>query len=249
MAHAEPKPDRRPSPAARREHLRGLVLSLALGLLGALPTLPNPWGPSVPGGGDEFAFLAWIACLAPTAGAVAGGVGLDPLRFAPVAPASWAVALALSSAARPEPPLAFPALAAAGWTGLFYLGYAVGAWTRAAASTAAVLALLSALLVALPTRAGLPGAPWPAETARRALDVSPFVLIAECGGVRDLAWHRSLYAPAGTDRFAREPWPASGTAFLLLGAGVLAALLARRARAASGGSPPRPEGHIASPTR
>jgi hypothetical protein len=207
---------------SRPSHLASLGLGLALGLLGALPALAP--------GCDEFALLCWIACLAPAAGAFLGARGVDPLRFGAVAPATWAAALALLAAARTEPGVPLPALGAAAWTGLFFAGFALGRLTGAAAPCAALLLATCALLVGLPARGGLAGAPWPPRAASALLDASPFVLLGECSGVRDMAWHRSLYAAAGTDRFQRDPWSPPATSAGLLAVGLAAALLADRGK-------------------
>jgi len=228
---AQPKsgsePELRIRPSGRPTQLRSLGLGIGLGALGSLPAC-------VPGC-DSFALLAWLACVAPAAGAFAGAAGVDPLRFGAVAPALWAVALALLGAAEERASLPAPAWGALAWTGLFFAGMGVGALARAGAASAAGLALAAALLVGLPSRAGLPGAPWPPRAASALLDLSPFVFLGECSGVRDMAWHRSLYASVGTDRFQRSPWsaPWAAVTVLALGLGCAWSLDRRRFRPAA----------------
>ena len=92
--------------------------------------------------------------------------------------------------------------------------------------------LASALLVGLPSRGGIAGPPWPPRAASVLLDVSPFIFLGECSGVRDMAWHRSMYASVGTDRFERSPWNAPWAASGALAVGLCFALLANRRRVA-----------------
>ena len=188
-------------------------MGLLLGALGSLPA----WFE----GCDSFSLVLWIALVAPASGALLGGLGVDPLRFAAVAPALWAVALALLAAGEERANLPAPVWGALAWTGLFFGGLGLGRLGRAPAAGAAACLLISALMVGLPGRGGLSGAPWPGRAARVLLDCSPFVLLGECAGARDLAWHRSLYAAAGTDRFQRAPWdpPWTGSIVLALGLG------------------------------
>ncbi|MBK8179234.1 MAG: hypothetical protein IPK67_10185 [Planctomycetes bacterium] len=236
MAAAEPKARRGVGPPGGPSQLHSLAWGLGLGLLGALPAclgaVPQVLsGPENPGSAcDEFALLCWIACVAPAAGALAGARGLDLLRFGPVAPALWAAALALVGAAAVRPGLPQPVLGAACWTGLFGLGYGLGAWSGRGLPSAALLLALSALLVGAPGRWGLAGRPWSPPAAAALLDASPFMLLGECSGVRDMAWHRSIYASAGTDRFQREPWSPAPTALAVLGLGIAAAGLGARRR-------------------
>jgi hypothetical protein len=181
--------------------------------------------------------LLWLAWFAPCAGAWLGGCGVDPLRFGPVAPAMWAVAVALLGAAETQASLPTPAWGALAWTALFYAGMAVGALCRSSAASAAAIGLTAALLVGLPSRAGIAGEPWPAPAASALLDLSPFVFLGECSGVRDMAWHRSLYASVGTDRFQRAPWDGPWAAGGLLALTFCCAWIAdRRRRAAGAGS-------------
>jgi len=206
--------------------LASLLLGLLLGALGSLPA----WF----GGRDSFALLAWLACVAPASGAFLGALGVDPLRFAAVAPALWAVALALLGASEEQAQLPTPVWGALAWTGLFFGGLGLGRLARAPATSAAALLLLCALLIGLPGRGGLAGEPWPGRAASVLLDLSPFVLLGECSGARDLAWHRSLYSAAGTDRFQRAPWDPPWTGSLLLALGLGWAVFAdRRAQAAA----------------
>ena len=170
--------------------------------------------------------------LAPAVGALLGAARIDPLRFGAVPPALWAVALALLSAGETRASLPTPALGALAWTGLYFIGVALGSLGRRTALSAACLLLASALLVGLPARGGISGAPWPARGASALLDLSPFVFLGECCGVRDMSWHRSLYAPVGTDRFQRTPWSAPWAATGCLALGLAFALLASRRRPA-----------------
>ncbi len=170
--------------------------------------------------------------LAPAAGALLGGARIDPLRFGAVPPALWAVALALLSAGETRASLPTPAFGALAWTGLYFMGVGAGILWRSAALSAACLLLAAALLVGLPARGGIVGAAWPARAASALLDLSPFVFLGECCGVRDMAWHRSMYAPVGTDRFQRAPWSAPWAATGSLALGLCIALLANRRRTA-----------------
>ncbi len=170
--------------------------------------------------------------LAPAAGALLGGARIDPLRFGAVPPALWAIALALLSAGETRASLPTPALGALAWTGLYFMGVGAGILGRRTAVSAACLLLAAALLVGLPARGGILGAAWPAPAASVLLDMSPFVYLGECSGVRDMAWHRSMYAPVGTDRFQRTPWNAPWAATGSLAFGLCFALIANRRRVA-----------------
>jgi hypothetical protein len=210
---------------ARPSQLSSLGLGLLGGLLGSLPA----WFASC----DSTGLLIWIACVSAAIGAWLGLLGLDPLRFGAVAPALWAVALALLGAGEERASLPTPIWGALAWSGIFFAGMALGRLRRTAGAVGAVL-LLAATLVALPIRGALPGRPWPAAAASTLMDLSPFVLLGECSGARDMAWHRSLYEAAGTDRFQRRPWDPIATSLLLLGVGLgLAVFVDRRARLGS----------------
>lgn len=209
--------------------LASLAWGLLLGAFGGLPALFSTC--------DSFSLLLWFACLAPAAGAFLGGLGMDPLRFGAVAPAVWAVVLTLWGAAEESASLPTPAWGALAWTGLFFAGMGIGRIARAPLPAAAACLLVSCLLVGLPGRGDLPGRPWSPGAVQVLLDCSPFVLLSECSGVRDLAWHRSVYAAAGTDRFQRSPWdpPWTSAAVLALGAG-LALIAVRRERRLQAGA-------------
>lgn len=223
VAVAEPKPE---EPRAAP----GPWSSLGLGAVGAVLGLL----PAILGSRDSFVLLAWIAMTGPAIGAAIGARGVDPWRFGAVAPGLWGLGLAAIAAADDSAQLPSPLLAMAAWIGLYFAGFGFGrAWGDALTSALASLALC-ALLVALPTRAGLPGRPWAARAAVLCLDLSPFVVLGECGGVRDMAWHRSIYAAGGTDRFQRAPHAPAGTALCLLAIGLIAAEAARRARPFAG---------------
>lgn len=226
--------------AARARHLLELRDAVLLGAVGALGALP-----AIDGKSDSLALLTWIAWIAAASGCIFPARGRDLWRFGAVAPAIWMAALALVDG-RAEHALPAPAWAAAAWTGLFFAGAALGRiapdarWRNGAA-----LLLVAAVLSALPARGGLPGAPLPPRATAVLLDVSPVVLLAETAGVRDHMWHRSLYGPAGVDRFARAPWSgplAAGTVLLVgcalaLGAGRVGR---RGARAGDGAQRPLP---------
>ncbi len=211
---------------SRPSQLRSLCLGLGLGALGSLPAWVH--------GCEPFSLLAWLAWVAPLAGVFLGAAGIDPLRFGAVAPALWAVAMALLGAAEERASLPSPAWGALAWTGLCFIGMGIGALGRCAAASAALVALTGVLLFGLPSRAGIEGEPWPARAASVLLDLSPFVFLAECSGVRDMAWHRSLYASVGTDRFQRAPWNppwASGGTFAVgLGFAIFADRRRRRSK-------------------
>ncbi|MEO6711118.1 MAG: hypothetical protein ABIP42_16175 [Planctomycetota bacterium] len=210
MNAAQPKglSERVPGVAEPPSQLWSLGVGIGLGALGSLPA----WIP----GSDTFSLLAWLAWVAPASGVFLGAARVDPLRFGAVAPALWAVAMALLGASEERASLPSPAFGALAWSGLFFAGMGIGALARSAASACASVLLASALLVGLPSRAGLAGEPWSPRATSVLLDLSPFVFLGECSGVRDMAWHRSLYAAAGTDRFQRTPWNgpwAGGAAF------------------------------------
>jgi hypothetical protein len=207
-----------------------LLLALALGALGALGALPLRDGRS-----DTIALLTWVAWLAPAAGAVFAARGRDLWRFGAAVPALWIAALAFVEA-RSERPLSSPAWAAAACAGLYFAGAAAGRIADAPLRCAVVLLLAMALASALPVRGGLPGEPWPPRATLVLLDLSPALLVAETAGARDAMWHRSLYGPAGIDRFARAPWnPAlAGSTVLLVGCALaLGAGRVRKTRAAA----------------
>jgi len=212
------------SKSPRPSHLHSLGLGLTLGALGSLPA----WIP----GCDAFSLLLWLSWFAPVAGVLLGASRIDPLRFGAVAPALWAVALVMLDAAAPQPTLASPLWGALAWTGLCFMGMSLGARTRSTFTSAAAAALATAVLIGLPARGAIAGEPWPPRAASALLDASPFVLLGECSGARDMAWHRSLYAAVGTDRFQRTPWNGPWTASAVLAVGCcLAWLFDRRRRA------------------
>jgi hypothetical protein len=205
----------------RKDGAKSLAWGLALGLVGALGALPVANGEA-----DSVALLAWIAWIALPAGVLFGARGADLLRFGLVAPGCWMVALALVDAQTEVPSAALPTpvWAAVAWSGMFYAGAALGRWIASrrpsAVFTASGAALFfTAALAGLPSRGGFPGEPWPPRVASALLDVSPVVFLWESAGLRDAQWHKSLYASAGIDRFARAPWEGklAGPAVLLVG--------------------------------
>jgi len=221
---AQPKGlrERVPRSVEPPSQLWSLGAGIGLGALGSLPA----WIP----GSDTFSLLAWLAWVAPASGVFLGAARVDPLRFGAVAPALWAVAMALLGASEERASLPSPAFGALAWTGLFFAGMGIGALARSTAAAAASVLLAAALLVGLPSRAGLAGDAWSPRATSVLLDLSPFVFLGECSGVRDMAWHRSLYAAAGTDRFQRSPWSAPWAAGGAFATGLCLAWLAARRR-------------------
>lgn len=186
----------------------GVLFSAAWGLgpADAAPATVRPLG------------LAWLGLIAPTCGALAASAGPAALAV----PLVW-LALAASLGA----PVS--GLAAAG---LFGIGVGLGLrWPASRVGVAGGLLLVSALLVALPSCAGIAGhAPWSPPTTARLLDLSPAVLIVEFAGI-DWLRHPAVYGPAGGDAIGpslRVPWsgPLAVTVLLLLGV-ALPALLPR----------------------
>lgn len=198
----------------------GSALAWLIGtaLAGGLGAWPRE-GASAPA-----AILAWLALLAPAAGAALGRIGVGLVPFALAVPASWSLVLALAGTALPTPLWALLAVA-----GLFAGGHALGraasrgeAVGGAAPWRAAGLLLLLALAATgasvgfgLSAASGGPPPRW----VTAALDVSPVGLVAECAGVD---WSRAqpeVYARSGVEWVPRRPWRGSlaGPAVLVVG--------------------------------
>jgi len=201
--------------------LAGCALAGGLGLL-----------PGAGGGADPVALLGWLALLAPAAGVLCGGSGAAFFPFALAVPACWLLLLVLG-AARAVGTLPSPLWAACALTGLFGLGFALGARTRSpwpVAGLALVLGLvLSGASVGLGLLAG--GSELAREhpaAAARLLDVSPLVLLFDCAGHDWTHAQPEVYAQGGVEWVQRRPWPGSVAGPTLLVLGCALAWLARR---------------------
>jgi len=223
-----------------------LQLARRLGLAGAL-VLAGTLGvwPSAAQGADPVAALFWLSVLAPCAGALAAASGVLLLPLGWLVPVLWTLPVLWAS--HPARPLPSPLWSLLAWTGLFAAGSALGEAARRRGwniRSAAALALVAAgALAVLPARAALDARPWPPSVARALLDLSPSALVIECAGV-DWMRHAAVYDPAGTDRFARRPWPGelAGPAVLLVGCALAAAarrVPVRRTSTPAGRVPPR----------
>ena len=235
--------DPRPSP------LRRLLEALGLGLLGPLAlAVQRVLGTGGAGAVEPVLYLAWLALLAPAAGALAGARGLGLFPFGLAVPGLWLAALALAGASAAgggppgSPPLPRPFQAALVVTGLFAAGLAFGCRSpradpalalRVGCARAGLLLLVGALLAGLAGRGGAPGRPLEPGLAALALDLSPVTLALESAGVD---WMRdpAVYDPAGTDRFLRHRWRGSlaGPLTLLVGCALALAAELRRRRPA-----------------
>lgn len=213
--------DERGAHSSLRPLLATLALS-ALGGLGALPSLSS-------GAGDPAAFLAWVALLAPAAGAFAVHLQLSPLPWGAAAPSSWVLGLVWCAAASPRI-VPTPLWGAAAWMGLFALG-AAGAqlWARRDLKPTYVAALASLALASAAWAPGRAGAPWSPDVTALWLDLSPLTLVAECAG---LDWMRTplVYDAAQTDRLERVAWRGELAGPLCLLVGYASWALARRVR-------------------
>lgn len=222
--------------SSRLTRFAWLLLPLAIGALGALPT-----GGS---GSDPIALAGWLALIAPSLGACAGARGARDRLAALLLFGTWLLLLIAvdASSKRDLPEMHWAACALAG---LFLGGYGLGSLAkRSPGWVAAALFLAMITLTALPAVGGLAPAPWPPALAARLLDISPVALILECGGV-DWMRHPGVYAPVGTDaigpdlRLAHRGFLA-GPLTLLVGWSLASAcqFLARRLHPAS--EDPRP---------
>ena len=213
--------------------LRALSVALALAALGPSVLLLER--------ADPISLLAWLAVLAPAVGFLAGRAGLALVPFGLVVPGVWGVALALADG-RARVTLGTPFHGVLVLVGLFAAGLALGALAAGTPgwAGAGVLLLGGALLAALASRGGLPGAPLPPGLTRLLLDLSPASLALESAGV-DWMRDAAVYDPAATDRFVRAPYRGSlaGPLALLVGcaSAALAHLLVRRAQPGRGPQP------------
>lgn len=195
---------------------RAFAAAMALAAVGALGALPTTRGEP-----DPLALLVWLALWAPAAGALCASfaIRLWPLGLA--ISAVWMLLLVLTDASSSRD-LPTPFYAALAWTGLFGLGFGLGACARRSPWHAAAWVLIvAAMLVALPVAGGLVGQPFPAALGARLLDASPASLLAECSGL-DWMRHPGIYAAADTasmDPSLRLPYRGSlaGPLVLLLG--------------------------------
>lgn len=201
---------------------RELGVSVALMLVGALGAWPIAVAPEA-ARAHSITLLVWLALVAPATGCACTAARVPLLPFAATIPAAWFALIALVEATSPRamPTAAWAALAVAG---LFCAGAALGRFVERAACGAGALALLAALLIALP---GSLGIQWDPATASRLLDLSPATFVCECAGL-DWMRHPSVYAPVGTDRFQREAWTAELAGPLALVVGCAALLIATR---------------------
>ncbi len=204
-------------PPPDRADLLALAVCIALGALGCVGLAGPP---------DPVTELAWLALLAPAAGAGLGARGLALFPFGLVVPGSWSFFLVLADAAS-ERDLATPAWSAAAVGGLFALGLALGRLVRSGPVALAGLVLFAGcVLVGLPLGFGL-GEP-EAVLARQHpglaalfLDLSPLVLVFDCGGYDWLHANDAVYARSGVEWIQRRPWPGHLAGPVLLLAGVL----------------------------
>ncbi len=214
------------TPSARQ----GLVVgaTAAAGGLGLLP--------GIAGGLDPVGLLAWLALLAPAAGFACGAAGLRPLPFGLAPPAAW-LFLVVSADMASERDLSGPLWASMAVIGLFAAGLGLGAtFPRHGLGGAGALLLAGLLLAGLAVQGGLGreetswGRTHP-RLAALALDVSPIVLVLECGGWDD--WTHSnplVYEVSGVEWFPHRPYRGALAGPLVLVVGVLIGeVLARRA--------------------
>lgn len=210
-----------------REQLGALFLGGAAGFLGVWP---DP---------DPVATLAWLALLAPAAGAACGALGIGPWPFGLALPGSWLVALVLADAGSPRD-LATPLWAGAAVGGLFAAGLAAGLLSGARPLTLAGLVLfLGCGLAGLGLGFGLSGngtglARSRPALARLCLELSPLVLVFDCAGFDWLHAQPGVYAASGVEWFPRRPHSGKLAGPGVLVVGCSAAWLARarsRARA------------------
>jgi hypothetical protein len=206
--------------ALERGQLCALFLGGAAGFLGLWPE-PDP-----------VATLAWLALLAPAAGAACGALGIGPWPFAPALPGSWLVALVLADAGSARD-LATPLWAGAALLGLFAAGLAVGLLSRMRPLTLAGLVLfLGCGLAGLGLGFGLSGngtglARSRPALARLCLDISPLVLVFDCAGFDWLHAQPDVYAASGVEWFPRRPRAGELAGPAVLVVGCSAAWLAR----------------------
>jgi len=204
-----------------------------------------------------------LVVLVGSLGFVPGRDGVDPIR-ALVVLAVWAPAAGWLSAGTlagwAVPVLAYGALVvafgttdldlvAAGWAlaGLCWIGRGLarlepdGSGARGARARGAACPLLVAAALSIaPGFAGAIGRPWSPALARRLLDCSPVVWVAESAGV-DWMRRPGVYTTVGCDRFARPSFATSSIAGWLAALGALCALAAELQRARRGPSAASPD--------
>jgi len=191
---------------------------------------------------DPLLWIAWLSVIALPTGVFIGARALRLWPFGLAVPGIWMIVLVALEAegggALPE-----PAWAAASWTGLFVLGFALGPFFLRHSWTALGLSLcLSTLLAALPLSGGEESAAWAGRSlgqaspalAALAFDASPMTLVLESGGV-DWMRHRAVYTAAGTEWFSdrRQPYRGKLAASLVLLVGYVLNLLTRSRSARS----------------
>ena len=168
-----------------------------------------------------MAELAWLALLAPAAGACCGASGVALFPFGLAVPGVWLVFLVLADARSPRD-LPTPLWAAAAVAGLLALGHALGRVVRARpVALAGVLLLVGCLLVGLSVGCGLSASDASLARAHPGLagvlfDLSPLTLVFDCAGWDWAHANREVYARAGVEWFQRRPYPG-----ILAGPGVL----------------------------
>jgi hypothetical protein len=217
-AHKDARPAGRKA-ARRAEQLRRMRAELPVvffaglpGMLGAIPVVGS-------GRPLSLALLVWLALWAPVAGWLSGSLSVRLVPTGLALCSLWMMLLVAVDVSSPE------SLPTPLWGSLVFTGLFCGAFGLARASNgpawagAGLLLLFGGLLVALPGRAGLGRGPWPAAWTRVLLEISPATLAAESAGVLNWMWHRSVYAPAGSDRIQRAPYVGSlaGPGALLVG--------------------------------
>lgn len=212
-----------------------LGIAIGVGALGALP--------SVTGGMDPLALLAWLGLVAPAMGFLCGAMGLGLWPYPVAVPGVWMILLTRADLGSPRD-LLDPAWGALAVFGLFGIGAGLGSvFPRAGLAGVGGVFLLCAGLSGLGSRGGLGGEEWPGAQASRALDVSPVALCLESAGV-DWMRRPAIYEPVGTDRFERRAHggPLAGLGLLLVGWALAAVGRRRRLRAEASESEfdPRP---------
>jgi len=212
--------------AESRAHARHFAAALICACL----ALPGAW-PGSRGAPDPIAFFTWLAFVAASIGALAGGSRLPFWPHAAAVPAVWMFVVVIVDALAPRD-LPTPLWASIAASGLFAFGYAIGRLARFEQRFAAAgwMLAVSVALVMLPVAGGYLRAAWPGTVTGFLLDASPATLLAECAGI-DWLRHPAIYDAAGTadlDPASRGPYRPALAASIVAVLGSVAALLAVR---------------------